>query len=472
MTRLSKELTVIIPVVTGLLLAGCHGDEQKTPDAVTSNTVSAAPSPVASSQVAASVPVAMISPDALACNELNACFDASLAAATHEDAESLRHVARIIDGFPKPDLGNKATGRDLNKQALDGISKNDYAGAESLLEQAYKANPRDVEIAANYGLVLVHQHKADAALTVLKAALALDPRRSSTWVPTAMALAAKGDSRNATAALWIAYQWSPHQDTTINFYAQHSTGDPSDQMTAVYAQAMSWIRDGQYPRFASPSSVSASPEPHLSLAEQGAHGESPPRGMSQQELDLPPAQSRAEAEAQQRQLQQKTAAKALSDAQDAALGDWRTFSPAIHFAKEAKVPENMVSLDLAILDGLRQASDWDQVGPAHSYRGRDAIDEHDDSSIYVKRSDRSSQRMEIIVVNGHKVTNGFGQPVKATVAIVSVDCTGHERPQILFAMWIAPDGAILDQADLTHSDSLGGITNVDYSAGIKHFCSS
>lgn len=183
------------------------------------------------------------------CSDVNTCLESSLVAAKHEDSDGLRHLATIIDGFPKPDMGNKAFARDLNKRALDALKNNDYAGAEPLLAQAYKTNPQDVEIAANYGFVLVHQQQVDTALTALKAALILNPRRTATWVPIAEALAAKGDNQDATAALWIAYQWSSNQTTTINFYAQHAADTPADDMTPIYAQALSWIRDGQRPGF-------------------------------------------------------------------------------------------------------------------------------------------------------------------------------------------------------------------------------
>jgi predicted Zn-dependent protease len=50
--------------------------------------------------------------------------------------------------------------------------------------------------------------KAEEAVGVLTAALALDPRRSSTWTPLAEALALAGRKDESQAALWVAYQWS------------------------------------------------------------------------------------------------------------------------------------------------------------------------------------------------------------------------------------------------------------------------
>lgn len=183
------------------------------------------------------------------CDDMNACFIASLVAAKHEDINELRHIATLFDSLPKPDLGNKSIARELNKKALEVIKNNDYSESEILLEKAYKANPRDVEVAANYGLVMAHQQKADSALTVLKAALLLDPRRTSTWVPAAIALNASGHTQDAVEALWVAYQWSSKQDTTIEFYAQHANASTNDAMTPIYATALAWLRDNQRPQF-------------------------------------------------------------------------------------------------------------------------------------------------------------------------------------------------------------------------------
>ena len=183
------------------------------------------------------------------CVDIKTCIAASLVVAREGDVDGLHRLATRMDSVAKPTVGDKASARNFNKQALEAIGRGDLARAESLLSQAYAANPRDVEVAANYGLTLVNQRKSGMALDVLKNAVLLDPRRTSTWVPLAMAYNAQGDEASAVAALWIAYQWSTRRDSTIAFYAKHATATPPDPMASVYGEALAWVRDGKRPSF-------------------------------------------------------------------------------------------------------------------------------------------------------------------------------------------------------------------------------
>lgn len=114
------------------------------------------------------------------CGDVASCVSSSIDAAKHENVDGLRHIASLMDSFQKPDVGNRSVANDLNTKALVAMKGNDYTGAEPLLAQAYKENPRNPEIAANYGFTLEREGKADAAFTLLNQAVALDPRRTAT----------------------------------------------------------------------------------------------------------------------------------------------------------------------------------------------------------------------------------------------------------------------------------------------------
>ena len=159
----------------------------------------------------------------------------TLAAASQGDLDGVRRVATQIDALPKPDLGNKAVARKLNAAALEALKADDVAGAISQLRQARQENPQDVEIAANLGFALVKANDPNAAQAVLKEAVLLNPRRTSTWTPLAEALALSGQMDQAKAALWVAFQWSSNRDKSLAFYLDRSTKETRPALTQLYA---------------------------------------------------------------------------------------------------------------------------------------------------------------------------------------------------------------------------------------------
>lgn len=181
----------------------------------------------------AAEPAAMAAP-AGDCNAIGACVQQTLVAATQGDLDGVRRIATLIDALPKPDLGNKAVARKLNAAALEALKADDVAGAITQLRQARQENPQDVEIAANLGFALVKANDPNAAQTVLKEAVLLNPRRTSTWTPLAEALALSGQMDQAKAALWVAFQWSSNRDKSLAFYLDRSTKETRPALTQLY----------------------------------------------------------------------------------------------------------------------------------------------------------------------------------------------------------------------------------------------
>ena len=162
-------------------------------------------------------------------------------------------VAARIDELGKPAPGNRAIARKLNTEGLEALKADDPARAAELFRKGLAENPRDVEIAGNLGFALVKAGKAEEAVGVLTAALALDPRRSSTWTPLAEALALAGRKDESQAALWVAYQWSANREKSLAFYTDRAEKEKASRpaISELYASVLGWVTDGRRPRLAS-----------------------------------------------------------------------------------------------------------------------------------------------------------------------------------------------------------------------------
>lgn len=186
-----------------------------------------------------------------ACTDVASCARQTLLAATREDLDAIRQAATRIDGFNKPDLGNKAQARKLNNDALAALQQGDAQQAVTLLQNAQRENPRDIEVASNLGYALIKAQRPKEAVAVLTNALLLDPRRTSTWAPLGEAYAHLGQSADAAAALWTAWQWSGNRDRTLSAYMDKVQREAATRppLAEAYQTTVLWIRDGQRPRF-------------------------------------------------------------------------------------------------------------------------------------------------------------------------------------------------------------------------------
>jgi len=217
-------------------------EEEETPE------VAAAPA------VAVPVPASPAQPAGTpACDSTRQCLGEALAAAAREDSGRVFAIAARIDELGKPALGNRTIARKLNTEGLEALKAEDPARAADLFRKGLAENPRDVEIAGNLGFALVRAGKAEDAVGVLTAALALDPRRSSTWTPLAEALALVGRKDESQAALWVAYQWSGNREKSLAFYSDRVEKEKASRpaLSELYASVLGWVAEGRRPRLAS-----------------------------------------------------------------------------------------------------------------------------------------------------------------------------------------------------------------------------
>ena len=186
----------------------------------------------------------------IVCEVLNDCLLIALHAAPIEDIEVVRKVAARLDELDKPVQGNRALSRKINAEALAAFNREDYSSALDLFKSAFQENPRDVEIAANYGFTLIKANRLDDALDILSKALILDPRRTSTWTPLAEAYALKGRRSDALSAMWIGYQWSNDREKSVNYYITRIEKEQGQnpQIVDLYTDMLAWAQ-GKKPVF-------------------------------------------------------------------------------------------------------------------------------------------------------------------------------------------------------------------------------
>lgn len=249
-SRLARHAPAPVPQPSQPVL-----EEDEAPEEAAAQVAAAVP-PVSPAPVIPTAPaVAAPAPaaSAPACDSTRQCLGQALGAAAREDAGSVFAVAARIDELGKPALGNRAIARKLNTEGLEALKADDPARAAELFRKGLAENPRDVEIAGNLGFALVKAGKAEEAVGVLTAALALDPRRSSTWTPLAEALALAGRKDESQAALWVAYQWSGNREKSLAFYSDRAEKEKASRpaVSELYASVLGWVTDGRRPRLAS-----------------------------------------------------------------------------------------------------------------------------------------------------------------------------------------------------------------------------
>ncbi len=187
------------------------------------------------------------------CGDFYDCFNVMLQSADPRNPEAINVAAARIAEFQKPVRGNRKIARELNTKGLAAFKKGNFVEAVTLLQQSSSEDPGDVEILSNLGLALLKSNRAQDARQVLRGSLAINPRRTSTWVPMADALFEIGDSDSALTSLLLAYEFSENREKTRSFFDGKSSS--SERIASLYTQALKKIDE---PR---PVSVSTSADP-------------------------------------------------------------------------------------------------------------------------------------------------------------------------------------------------------------------
>jgi tetratricopeptide (TPR) repeat protein len=185
----------------------------------------------------------------LVCTTPSDCFQSLLSAASLENEAAANTVASTFGTMTKPPRGDRQQARAANGRGLAALKDGRYDVAQEEFAKATAADADDVEAISNLAFTYTQLGNWDRAETLGVAALALDPRRTSTWAPLAVALAKNGKSNQALEALWLAYAFSSNKQKTLDFISSKadSVGDPI--VKDMYRKSYSWLAQTQKPSF-------------------------------------------------------------------------------------------------------------------------------------------------------------------------------------------------------------------------------
>ncbi len=175
------------------------------------------------------------------CGDFYDCFNVMLQSADPRNPEAISVAAARITEFQKPARGNRKVARELNTKGLAEFKKGSFTEAVTLLQQASSEDPGDVEVLSNLGLALLKANRTQEARQVLRSSLAINPRRTSAWVPMADVLFDIGDSDSAMAALLLAYEFSENKEKTRTFF--DGKAGSSERSASMYVQALKKINE-------------------------------------------------------------------------------------------------------------------------------------------------------------------------------------------------------------------------------------
>ncbi|MDR3412075.1 MAG: TIR domain-containing protein [Formivibrio sp.] len=175
------------------------------------------------------------------------CIEAMLMAAKHENLTTVMAAAATIDSLPKPAHGDRTTARKLNTEGLATLVAADPNRAVMLFRQAAASDPRDQEVLGN--LAISYSAAGDQIKAEETAALALylNPRRTATWAPLAVALAKDHREDLALEAMWLAYQFSGDKQKTLDFIHAKLASETDPAVAKMYTDSAAWIEKNKIP---------------------------------------------------------------------------------------------------------------------------------------------------------------------------------------------------------------------------------
>lgn len=175
------------------------------------------------------------------------CVKLMMTSAKLENLADAMSAAAQLDTLPKPSRGDRSSARKLNQLGLNALNLGNAPDAVNLFVQAMQTDPTDVEIISN--LVFAYQQSGDLIKSedTAVAALALNPRRTSTWAPLAATLAKEHRLDQAAEAMWLAYQFSGDKQKTMQFIDSKLASESNPDAVKMYATSKTWFEKNEKP---------------------------------------------------------------------------------------------------------------------------------------------------------------------------------------------------------------------------------
>lgn len=188
-------------------------------------------------------------PGAYPCSTSSECFRSLLSAASRENETAANTVAQAVGSLPRSPRGDRQQARAANDRGLAALKDGRYDIAQDNFSKAIAADAGDVEAMSNLAFTYTQLGNWDQAETLCETALALDPRRTSTWAPLAVALAKTGKPDQALQAMWLAYAFSSNREKTLEFISSKANTDGDATVKEMYRKSFLWLAQNQKPLF-------------------------------------------------------------------------------------------------------------------------------------------------------------------------------------------------------------------------------
>jgi tetratricopeptide (TPR) repeat protein len=117
-----------------------------------------------------------------------------------------------------PKQGNRRAARVANDRGLAHLQGGRIADAIYNLQQAYRANPADIEIVNNLGYAYLLNNDPVAAENYLLMALTMQPERSAAWGNLGQTYVKKGQTAEGVASFSNAYRFSRDLKQTHSYF--------------------------------------------------------------------------------------------------------------------------------------------------------------------------------------------------------------------------------------------------------------
>jgi hypothetical protein len=176
--------------------------------------------------------------------KLNDCIPIMLDGVNPRKPEVIEAAASRIDGFAKPQRGDRKTARALNERGLNEFKNSNYASAVDILKQAATADPADVEIQSNLAFVALRADRSQIALEAVSVALKINPRRTSSWVSLSEFFILSAKNTAATRAMLLAYEFSANKEKSLAFFEDKANTAERPEMRPVYKEVLEMIKAG------------------------------------------------------------------------------------------------------------------------------------------------------------------------------------------------------------------------------------
>lgn len=214
-------------LVLSLTTAGLAGNAKSAPKPVTKSASQSVPK-------AANNPLPPQKPPPAPCQSVEACVQEILQNMGQADLRPTFAAMQILDARPKPKGNVFLASGEWPKRAREAAATGNPAQGIELLQQALTIAPNDDFLHTELGSLLLQQGELEAAYQAFLQAVVLVPWRKAAWDGLSAVYQARGETRQAAAALAVAYEWSSRKSPLKIEYAARSK-------QAEYAQALELI---------------------------------------------------------------------------------------------------------------------------------------------------------------------------------------------------------------------------------------